>query len=79
MQTQKTRFPQNRAMIRVTSKLDEETDCRVTRVRINGRVDVGTLERWLVFWTAGREVHVGPLSRDQAEKLAEDLAYDSVG
>jgi len=27
-------------MIRVTTKVDE-ADCRVTRVRINGRVDVG--------------------------------------
>ena len=37
-----------------------------------------TLERWLIFWTAGREVRIGPLTRDQAEKLAEDLSYDAV-
>jgi hypothetical protein len=65
------------ASIRVTTRVDD-ADCRVTRVRVNGRVDVGTLDRWLIFWTAGREVRVGPLTRDQAEKLAEDLAYDAI-
>ena len=77
MQTNGVRELRNRALIRVTTGVDE-ADCRVTRVRINGRVDVGTLERWLIFWTAGREVRVGPLTRDQAEKLAEDLAYDAI-
>jgi hypothetical protein len=65
------------ASIRVTTTVNE-ADWPVTRVRVNGRVDVGTLDRWLIFWTAGREVRVGPLSRDQAEKLAEDLAYDAI-
>jgi hypothetical protein len=77
MQTRKVHGPQKHALIRVATKVDE-ADCRVTRVRINGRVDVGTLDRWLIFWMAGREVRVGPLTRDQAEKLAEDLAYDAV-
>ena len=56
----------------------EETGCEVTRVRINGRVEVGTRDGWLCFWTAGREVRVGPLTPDQAEKLAEDLGYDAL-
>ena len=47
-------------------------------VRIDGEVEVGTREGWLCFWVAGREVRVGPLSADQAEKLAEDLEYDAV-
>jgi hypothetical protein len=41
-------------------------------------VEVGTQDRWLCFWTDGREVRVGPLSADQAEKLAEDLGYDAL-
>jgi hypothetical protein len=56
----------------------EEVGCRTTRVRINRKVEVGTQDRWLCFWTDGREVRVGPLSADQAEKLAEDLGYDAV-
>jgi hypothetical protein len=56
-----------------------EPGCDVTRVRINGRVEVGTRDGWLCFWTAGREVRVGPLTPEQAEKLSEDLTYDALG
>jgi hypothetical protein len=72
-----THLSRSGAAIRVTTGVDE-AECRVTKVRVNGRVDVGTLDRWLIFWTAGREVRVGPLTREQAEKLAEDLAYDAI-
>jgi hypothetical protein len=77
MRGTQTHHTPTEASIRVTTKVDD-ADCRVTRVRVNGRVDVGTLDRWLIFWTAGREVRVGPLTRDQAEKLAEDLVYDAI-
>jgi hypothetical protein len=47
-------------------------------VRIDGRIEVGTEEGWLCFWTDGREFRIGPLTPEQAEKLAEDLGYDAV-
>jgi hypothetical protein len=59
-------------------KTGTELDCRVTKVRINSKVEVGTRGRWLCFWTAGREVRIGPLTPSQAEKLSEDLGYDAV-
>ncbi len=52
--------------------------CRVTRIKINHRVDVGTIDGYLCFWTAGREIRIGPLTPEQAEKLSEDLGYDAV-
>ncbi|MCC6420797.1 MAG: hypothetical protein IT429_21390, partial [Gemmataceae bacterium] len=41
-------------------------------------VEVGARDGWLCFWLAGREVRVGPLTPEQAEKLAEDLAYEAL-
>ena len=62
----------------IQTRTVKEIGCEVTRVRINGRVEVGTRDGWLCFWTAGREVRVGPLTPEQAEKLAEDLGYDAL-
>jgi hypothetical protein len=67
-----------RTSIRVTDQVEKRTQCRVTLVRVDDEVEVGTRDGWLCFWVAGREVRVGPLSADQAEKLAEDLEYEAV-
>ncbi len=55
---------------------DEATD--LLDVRITGDVEVGTLGGCLRFWVAGREVRIGPLTPEQAGKLADDLGYDAV-
>ena len=55
---------------------DRATD--LTDVRITKDVEVGTLDGCLRFWVAGREVRIGPLTPEQAEKLADDLGYDAV-
>lgn len=44
-----------------------------TEVRIKPTVNVGAVGGWLRFWVAGREVRIGPLTAEQAEKLSEDL------
>ena len=67
-----------RASIRIANTVEKKTGCQVTSVRIDDEVEVGTRDGWLCFWVAGREVRVGPLSADQAEKLAEDLEYEAV-
>jgi hypothetical protein len=56
----------------------KEPGWRTTSLRIDGRIEVGTEDGWLCFWTGGREFRVGPLTPEQAEKLAEDLGYDAV-
>lgn len=66
------------AAIRVKAFFDEELSTHVTEVRIRDNVEVASIDGYLCFWTAGREVRVGPLSPEQAEKLAEDLGYDAV-
>ena len=68
----------NPPSIRVTNKAEKKTGCQVTSVRLNGEVEVGTRDGWLCFWLAGREVRIGPLTPEQAEKLAEDLEYEAV-
>jgi len=68
----------SRAGIRVVNRCEKKTRCQVTDVRITGAVEVGTRDGWLCFWVAGREVRIGPLTTDQAEKLAEDLEYEAV-
>jgi hypothetical protein len=60
-------------------KTVEEPGCEVVRIQLNDKVEVGTSEGWLCFWTAGREVRIGPLTPEQAEELAEDLGYEAVG
>jgi hypothetical protein len=56
----------------------KEPGWQTTSVPIDGRIEVGTEDGWLCFWTAGRELRIGPLTPEQAEKLAEDLGYDAV-
>ena len=72
----KTKFNWHDGLIQIHSQ--KTSGCRVTRVRINRKVDVGTIDGFLCFWTAGREIRVGPLTPEQAEKLSEDLGYDAV-
>ena len=57
---------------------EEDLATDLTDVRITKNVEVGTLDGYLRFWVAGREVRIGPLSPEQAEKLADDLSYDAV-
>jgi hypothetical protein len=66
------------AAIRVKATFDEHTATHVTEIRIRDSVEVATIDGYLSFWTDGREVRVGPLTPDQAEKLCEDLGYDAV-
>jgi hypothetical protein len=55
-----------------------EPGAEVLKIRLTGDIEVAARDGWLCFWTAGREVRVGPLTPDQAEKLCEDLGYDAV-
>ncbi|MBI1913400.1 MAG: hypothetical protein HYS12_01375 [Planctomycetes bacterium] len=64
--------------IRVRQKFDETFITHTTDIRITPEVDVGTIDGFLSFWTQGREIRIGPLTPEQAEKLAEDLGYDAV-
>ena len=64
--------------IRLREYLDPQLGTRTTDVRLHDQVEVATRDGWLCFWTAGREVRVGPLTPDQAQKLADDLDYDAV-
>ena len=67
-----------KAAIRVRQRYDESFDTHTTDIRLTPDVEVGTLDGYLCFWTQGREIRVGPLAPEQAEKLAEDLGYDAV-
>ena len=67
-----------KAAIRIRTSLDETFDTHTTEIRITPAVEVGSIDRYLCFWTDGRAVRVGPLSPEQAEKLCEDLGYDAV-
>lgn len=55
----------------------KEEGCLVTSIRIDEHIDVRAEDRSLCFWCEGREVR-GPLSKEQCEKLSEDLGYDAV-
>lgn len=57
---------------------DRDWDTALTDIRITSDVEVGTLDGYLRFWVAGREIRIGPLTPEQAEKLADDLGYDAV-
>jgi hypothetical protein len=63
-------------LIRIHSK--QTPGCRVTRIKSNRKVDVRSIDGYSCFWTAGREIRVGPRTPEQAEKLSEDLGYDAV-
>jgi hypothetical protein len=76
MSANQTHTPRTDRTFRV--RFLKETACRVIRVRLGKNVEVRTEDRWLSFWTAGQEVRVGPLTADQCEKLAEDLAYEAI-
>lgn len=74
-----------KAAIRVRTRSHErfdngesDGDTDLTDIRISGDVEVGTLDGYLRFWVAGREIRIGPLTPEQAEKLADDLGYDAV-
>jgi hypothetical protein len=85
----KTKSARVKAAIRVRTRVHEaftdpkckvkaDTNTDLTDIRITSDVEVGTLDGYLRFWTAGREIRIGPLTPDQAEKLSEDLGYDAV-
>ena len=67
-----------KAAIRVKAAHDENFNTHVTDIRVSPAVEVGTIDGYLCFWTQGREIRIGPLTPDQAEKLAEDLGYEAV-
>jgi hypothetical protein len=56
----------------------QDNDWKTTKVKINAQVEVGAVDGWLCFWAAGREIRIGPLTPEQAEKLAEDLGYEAM-
>jgi hypothetical protein len=78
MKSKNTKALQARTALRIRTVGKKEADVKVTTVRISEQVEVGTIDGWLCFWTAGHEVRIGPLTADQAEKLAEDLGYEAV-
>lgn len=64
--------------IRVKTFFDETNATHVTEIRIRKNVEVATIDGYLCFWVAGREVRIGPVSPEQAEALSDDLGYDAV-
>jgi hypothetical protein len=78
MKTMAKKSAKEKVAIRVKAFFDESTATHVTEVRIRGNVEVATIDGYLSFWTAGREVRIGPVTPEQAEKLCEDLGYDAV-
>ncbi|HKB38828.1 MAG TPA: hypothetical protein VKD72_20460 [Gemmataceae bacterium] len=67
-----------KAAIRIKGKYDEKFNTHTTDIRITADVEVGTIDGCLCFWTQGREIRIGPLTPEQAEKLSEDLGYEAV-
>jgi hypothetical protein len=79
MKAKASKALQARAALRVRTAVEnKKSDVKVTTVRVTDQVEVGVIEGWLCFWTAGHEVRVGPLTPEQAEKLSEDLGYEAV-
>jgi hypothetical protein len=79
MKAKASKALQARAALRVRTVVNKKkSELKVTTVRLTEQVEVGTLDGWLCFWTADHEVRIGPLSADQAEKLAEDLGYEGL-
>jgi hypothetical protein len=64
--------------IRVKAYFDEKNATHVTEIRIRDNVEVATIDGYICFWIAGREVRIGPITPEQAEKLSDDLGYDAV-
>ncbi len=78
MRTLTKKSAKEKVGIHIKSFLNETDDTHVTEVRIRGNVEVATIDGYVCFWVAGREVRVGPLTPEQAEALCEDLGYDAV-
>jgi hypothetical protein len=78
MKTGTMKALKTRAAIRVRTADEKGGGCRTTKIKIDGTVEVATRDGWLCFWTAGREIRIGPLTPEQAENLCEDLGYDAV-
>jgi hypothetical protein len=76
--TRRTKSAKVKAAIRVRTAPEYDGSTSATEVRIRPHVEVAVTDGFLCFWTDGREVRVGPLSPDQAEKLADDLSYAAV-
>ncbi len=68
--------PKPKSSIKVTETLQE--DGRVTRIHLHEGAEVTTEGGWLVAFDGVQEVRVGPLTPEQAEKLADDLAYEAI-
>jgi hypothetical protein len=79
MQVNATKTSRAGAKPGIQTRTLKEPGCEVTRVRVNGDVEVASRDGWICFWTAGREIRIGPLTPEQALKLSEDLGYDGVG
>lgn len=76
--TRTTKTAQVKAAIRIRTRMEFDNSTSATEVLIRPNVEVAVREGFLCFWTDGREVRVGPLTADQAEKLADDLGYAAV-
>jgi hypothetical protein len=64
--------------IRVKAYFDDKNATHITEIRIRDNVEVATIDGFLCFWVAGREVRIGPVTPQQAEALSDDLGYDAV-
>jgi hypothetical protein len=56
----------------------KEAGGRLSTVKVTPDIEVAAADHCLCFWSAGREVRIGPLTPEQIEKLIEDLEYDLV-
>ncbi len=72
----KTGTPRQETIRIRTKGTDQEG--QVTHIYIGNKIEVAARDGWVFFWTAGREVRIGPLTPEQAEKLAEDLGYEAL-
>lgn len=76
--TRTTKSAKVKAAICIRTQMEFDNSTSATEVRIRSNVEVAVCDGFLCFWTDGREVRVGPLTPDQAEKLADDLGYAAV-
>jgi hypothetical protein len=78
MKTLTAKSVKEKVAIRIKTFFDEEMSTHVTDIRIRDSAEVATIDGYLHIWTSGREVKIGPLTAEQAEKLCEDLGYDAI-
>jgi hypothetical protein len=78
MNTLTKKSVKERFAIRSKAYTNPDTDTYVTHIHIRDNVEVATIDGFIRFWVAGREVRIGPLTPEQAERLCEDLGYDAV-